>query len=290
VTDTAALTGGSVPGGSVEFKLYGPSATADCSGTPVDDETVTVSGNGSYTTPAGATPTQPGTYWWTAAYSGDPNNNPAATNCGDEQVTITSSAHLYWTDGAGTVNEANLDGSNPHVIATGQPIPGGVAVNSTSLYWSDQNGIMQAGLDGSNPHLIVTHQAGVLGIAVNGSNLYWAINSNGTVWEAGLDGSNPHPIGGPQLFPGAVAVNGSNVYWADAGGAPGTGTITEASLDGSNAHVIVGGRTGGSILAVDSSHLYWTGSGTITEAGLDGSNPQTIITGINPSWMAVSPQ
>ena len=92
VTDTASLAGGSSPGGTIEFKLYGPSATADCSTAPlVDDETVNVNGNGAYGTPAGAIPSQAGTYWWTASYSGDANNNPAATSCGAESVTIKAS-------------------------------------------------------------------------------------------------------------------------------------------------------------------------------------------------------
>jgi hypothetical protein len=89
VTDTATLSGGFGPGGTITFNLYGPSAQANCTGTPVDTETVTVSGNGSYTTPAGFGPSQAGTYWWTASYGGDTNNNPAATQCGDESVTIT---------------------------------------------------------------------------------------------------------------------------------------------------------------------------------------------------------
>jgi hypothetical protein len=79
VTDTATLAGGSAPTGTIEFKAYGPSPAADCSGTPVDDETVTVSGNGSYTTPAGFTPSQACNYWWTASYGGDSNNNPVAS-------------------------------------------------------------------------------------------------------------------------------------------------------------------------------------------------------------------
>jgi hypothetical protein len=47
VKDTAALSGGSSPGGTIEFKLHGPSATANCTSTAVFDKTVTVSGNGS---------------------------------------------------------------------------------------------------------------------------------------------------------------------------------------------------------------------------------------------------
>jgi hypothetical protein len=37
------------------------------------------------------------------------------------------SRHLYWTSN-GTIEEANLDGSNPHTIITGQNNPAGVAV------------------------------------------------------------------------------------------------------------------------------------------------------------------
>ena len=55
-------------------------------------------------------------------------------------VTITSSAHLYWTDfSAGTISEANLDGSNARTIITGQTGPQGVAVNSSNLYWANQD-------------------------------------------------------------------------------------------------------------------------------------------------------
>ena len=54
-TDTATLTGGSSPTGTITFNLYGPSDTADCSGTPVDAEAI--AGNGSYSTPTGYTPT-----------------------------------------------------------------------------------------------------------------------------------------------------------------------------------------------------------------------------------------
>ena len=62
--------------------------------TPVDTETVTVSGNGTYTTPTGFTlPTSgtvTGTYQWDASYSGDTNNstvsdNDAGSGAGDGQ-------------------------------------------------------------------------------------------------------------------------------------------------------------------------------------------------------------
>jgi hypothetical protein len=94
VTDTATLSGGASPTGTIEFTLYGPSATADCGPfVPIaDHETVTVDGNGTYTTPTGATLFLAGTYWWVATYSGDSHNNKATSGCGSESVTITPGA------------------------------------------------------------------------------------------------------------------------------------------------------------------------------------------------------
>jgi hypothetical protein len=87
VTDTATLSGGNSPTGTIDFKLWGPSATVDCT-VLVADQTVTVSGNGRYTSPP-VMPPQPGTYWWTVTYSGDSHNPPAISRCGDESVTIS---------------------------------------------------------------------------------------------------------------------------------------------------------------------------------------------------------
>jgi len=61
-TDTATLSGGDQPTGTIEFRLYsqGNAPGGTCFGTPVADETVTVTGNGAYTTPTGYTNIPPG--------------------------------------------------------------------------------------------------------------------------------------------------------------------------------------------------------------------------------------
>ncbi len=92
VHDTATLAGGSSPGGQITFNLYGPD-DANCSGTPAFTDTKAVSGDGSYDS-ADFIPTQAGVYRWTAAYSGDSNNNSAAGACNDsgESVTVSVAA------------------------------------------------------------------------------------------------------------------------------------------------------------------------------------------------------
>jgi hypothetical protein len=84
LTDSANLTGGYNPTGSLTFTLTAPG------GTVVSMQTVTVSGNGVYKTPSGYTPNGPGTltgaYQWQVSYSGDTNNK--ASSPGSESETV----------------------------------------------------------------------------------------------------------------------------------------------------------------------------------------------------------
>ena len=41
-----------------------------------------------YKTPNGASPTQAGTYYWVASYTGDTNNKAIASGCGEEPITV----------------------------------------------------------------------------------------------------------------------------------------------------------------------------------------------------------
>jgi len=87
--DSATLSGGSSPSGAITFTLL----FGGCGGTIVDTETVTVAGDGSYTTPTGYTlPTSgtvTGTYEWTAQYGGDSQNGGVETSCGAEEVIVS---------------------------------------------------------------------------------------------------------------------------------------------------------------------------------------------------------
>lgn len=98
LTDTATLSGGSVPTGTLTFTLYDPS------GGVAYTDAVAVSGNGTYATsagdnPGGFVPPGVGTYEWVANYSGDAGNSAAGSALGSDPelvnpapVTITASS------------------------------------------------------------------------------------------------------------------------------------------------------------------------------------------------------
>jgi hypothetical protein len=90
MTDTKTLSGGlgsAAPTGTIIFTLF---SDASCTNLVFTSSAVTVTGNGSFTSPP-FTPTVPGTFHWIATYSGDANNAPTATACGDTtEIVIVS--------------------------------------------------------------------------------------------------------------------------------------------------------------------------------------------------------
>ncbi|MFN2607027.1 MAG: hypothetical protein ABR511_03890 [Acidimicrobiales bacterium] len=84
VSDTATLSGATNPTGNVTFRLF---SDAGCT-TQVFTSTNNLSGAGA--TSDSFTPVATGTYYWTAAYSGDGGNEAATSPCGapNESVAI----------------------------------------------------------------------------------------------------------------------------------------------------------------------------------------------------------
>lgn len=95
-------TAGAAAGGTITFKLYGPSNTG-CGNLVYTSGTVNVSGDGIYNgAQASFTPTAAGNYHWVATYSGNlPNTNGVTHNalCNDtnEDVTVTTVASSMTT-------------------------------------------------------------------------------------------------------------------------------------------------------------------------------------------------
>lgn len=91
------LTGaaGAAAGGTITFKLYGPSDTG-CGDLAYTSADVVVTGDNTYNSPAPQfVPTLAGDYHWVAVYSGDSPNTNAVTHNADctdtgEDVTVTS--------------------------------------------------------------------------------------------------------------------------------------------------------------------------------------------------------
>ncbi|MDQ1427592.1 MAG: hypothetical protein QOK39_1068, partial [Acidimicrobiaceae bacterium] len=103
VHDTAMLSGGANPRGTITFDLFGP-GDATCANLPVFTAVTPVSGNGAYPSDPFVVGTA-GSYRWTAAYSGDGANNAVTSPCGapNEDVVVTKATPTIVTNASGPV-------------------------------------------------------------------------------------------------------------------------------------------------------------------------------------------
>ena len=116
------------------FSLYAPGGVS-----PAYTETVTVSGNGTYSTPVGYTlPTSgtvTGTYQWVAAYSGDANNTSVTSANGNEPVQVhTANPSIGTNPTPGSVTLSNV---SPPILTDSATLSGGYNETGTiilSLY------------------------------------------------------------------------------------------------------------------------------------------------------------
>jgi hypothetical protein len=102
IHDTAHLSGGSSPTGTISFDVYDSTCATKLA---TVGATAAVNGAGDYVS-ANYTPTTAGSYKWVAHYSGDANNNKVDTSCGAEGETSTvnqTAPSIATTLSAGTV-------------------------------------------------------------------------------------------------------------------------------------------------------------------------------------------
>ncbi len=138
ISDTATLSGGFAPTGTITFSLFGPD-NATCTGETTFSSTVPVSGNGPYPS-APFTTVSSGTYRWVATYSGDANSNAAGPTACDDQaesvvvsdVTTTTTTSTTIPQGTTTTSTSTTIPQGTTTTSTSTTIPQGTTTTSTS--------------------------------------------------------------------------------------------------------------------------------------------------------------
>jgi hypothetical protein len=99
ISDTATLTGGSSPTGSISWNVYAASDSSCATPLNTSSLTAAVAGNSSYNSPT-FTPSVAGSYKWVATYSGDANNVSVSNSCSDpaEVSTVGKASPALTTD------------------------------------------------------------------------------------------------------------------------------------------------------------------------------------------------
>ena len=204
---------------------------------------------------------------------------------------------IYWTSqtsaSAGTINSANLDGTNATTLNSIRSVPVGIAVDTagSKVYWTASSGkIKRANLNGSGSETVLQDLSDPTDIAVSNGFIYWTEGGN-SIRRVNMSGQkividvavNLDTVGG-------LAVGGGKVYWTEQTGAS-SGTVNGANLNGTNFGTLASTLSVPMGVAVDTagSKLYWTSSsGKVKRANLDGSRGEKVVEGlISPSKLAI---
>ena len=241
--DSAVLSGGSSPTGSITFTLV-------YNGSTVDTETVSVSGNNTYTTPTGYTlPTSgtvTGTYQWNATYSGDGNNNTVSeNNDASEQVTVNKAGPSLVTTASphGTVT---LDGGGSPTLTDSALLSGGYHPTGSITFTLKYNG-----------STVDTETVTVSGNGAYSTPTGYTLPSSGTVT-------------GSYVWTATYGGDGNNTSASD----PGTSALEQLTVN----------KAGPSLVTTASPHgtvtLDGGGSPTLTDSALlsGGYHPTGSIT------------
>jgi hypothetical protein len=137
------------------------------------------------------------------------------------------------TDGA--VYKVAATGGMPSVFAATQLGPFGIAVDSTNVYWGNDDSVLKQGLTGSMSSAVGTAQANPNHMVVDGVGLYWANEGTGTtgsiaansgsIMFAPIGGGSPIILADGQDHPIKVVVDSTKVYWVNAGSTAANGAI-----------------------------------------------------------------
>ena len=216
----------------------------------------------------------------------------------DNALNITvGGGKVYWTEktgDAGTINSANLNGSDVTELTSIKAVPMGIAVDvaGSKLYWTNSRGrIQSADLDGSGITNVMQNLPSPMDLALAGGNAYWT-QGNGSVRFVNLRGQKVvRNVSTGTDTPGSLVIGGGKVYWTETTGESG-GTVNSANLNGTGATQLASILAAPMGIAVDGSRskLYWTNSrGRVQSANLDGSGIKNVVSGLgSPGDMVLS--
>lgn len=290
----------------------GATAPLTNAATNITDTTATL--NGSFNNPSGYTTTVWFDYGTTTVYGNSTASQNYATagtvnvsvNITGLQQTTTYHYRVVTQNTGGTFYGSDKTFTTyitPQVVASGLDGPVDMAVDSTSVYWTEAyysgipggGAVRKVGINGDAVTNLATALYSPYSIAIDSTSVYWIGWDGGDVIKkVGISGGTVTTIASGLNSPYSIAVDSTSVYWAEIGSGTGTmtGAVKKVGINGGSVETLVSGLDMPWKIVVDSSSVYWAdnsdGGWAIKKVGINGGTVIILASGIGqPSDIAV---
>jgi hypothetical protein len=179
------------------------------------------------------------------------------------------------------VSSVPLSGGAHDALGAGASI---LVLDATSVYGAAGTYIWRMPLDGGSMTTLVSNQATITGLAVDSTSVYWTTANTsaapGTLMQMPLGGGASTTLASGLASQGSVAVDAANVYWGAASG------VMKAPLGGGAATMLAATHSLVPSLVVDATTVYWleyagTPDGAVRSVPIGGGTPTTLASGQN---------
>ena len=197
---------------------------------------------------------------------------------------ITSdSSSLYWSEANGLIRKVAKAGGSPTNLSVNGTIGTHLAVDDTSVYFGDGSSLRAVPKGGGSERILAAYNP--TGIATDSGNVYWTEYGNGAIRKVGKSGGAVTTLATGSNRPVGIATDGEYVYWSEASS---PGYVWKVSVNG-GAITFLGYNVNNDGVAIDDGNVYWgeyvyADQGSIDKVAKYGGAITKLATGLNQVW------